>query len=194
MPASSLATAPQATATPSPSINLWDFAEACLQRTAGALHESRSATNLELSQAITAARESYANGKPLDILESLARIQGHDEAHISAAILTLGEKVSHTLSPYAPLIPFGGKFMTPSAYYEIFDYIHKLARILQSPIIYAEDMDAIGTASANPMAAAVLAEEIQSYTHKRFGIRPFVSIARLDYETWTFLTRKHFEP
>jgi hypothetical protein len=28
---------------------------------------------------------------------------------------------------------------------------------------------------------------------RRFGIRPFVTIARLDYESWTFLSRKHFE-
>jgi hypothetical protein len=60
-------------------------------------------------------------------------------------------------------------------------------------VIYAEDTDAIGTASINPFAAAILAEEIQSTVFKRFGIRPFVTIARLDYESWTFLTRKHFE-
>jgi len=30
-------------------------------------------------------------------------------------------------------------------------------------------------------------------TFKRLGIRPFVTTARLEYESWTFLTRKHFE-
>ena len=60
-------------------------------------------------------------------------------------------------------------------------------------MIYAEDTDAIGTASANPVASAILAEEIRSTVFKRFGIRPFVTAARLDYESWTFLSRKHFE-
>ena len=60
-------------------------------------------------------------------------------------------------------------------------------------MIYAEDTDAIGTASVNPVASAILAEEIRTTVFKRFGIRPFVTIARLDYESWTFLTRKHFE-
>ena len=60
-------------------------------------------------------------------------------------------------------------------------------------MVYAEDTDAIGTASANPIAAAILADEIRAQVHKRFGIRPFVTIARLEYESWTFLARKHFE-
>ena len=88
---------------------------------------------------------------------------------------------------------FAGKLIAPSAFYESFDQIHKLARLLLSPVVYAEDTDAIGTASANPVASAILAEEIGRQVYKRFGIRPFVTIARLEYESWTFLTRKHFE-
>jgi hypothetical protein len=65
--------------------------------------------------------------------------------------------------------------------------------LLLSPVVYAEDTDAIGTASINPVASAILAAEIESAVFKRFGIRPFLTIARLDYESWTFLTRKHFE-
>jgi hypothetical protein len=60
-------------------------------------------------------------------------------------------------------------------------------------VIFAEDTDTIGTASVNPMAAAILAEEIRNAVYKRVGITPFVTIARLEYESWTFLTRKHFE-
>ena len=123
----------------------------------------------------------------------MARILGHDEEHIGPAILELGDKIAATLNPFAPLIPFGGKLMAPSAFYESFDHIHKVARVLLSPVIYAEDTDAIGTASTNPVAAAILAEEIRTTVFKRFGIRPFVTVARLDYESRTFLTRKHFE-
>jgi hypothetical protein len=178
---------------PTKHADVWDFAEECLQRTAGALHETRSATPSEISQAISSARESHAIGKPADLLEALARIQGHGEEHIGAAILELGNRAASTLVPYAPLIPFAGKLIAPSAFYESFDGIHKVARAVLSPVIYVEDTDAIGTASANPIAAAILAEEIRNVVFKRFGIRPFVTIARLDYESWTFLTRKHFE-
>ena len=173
--------------------DIWDFAEECLQRTASALHETRSASPAEISQGIATARESHAAGKPADLLEALARIQGHGEEHLGPAILDLGNKTASSLTPFAPLIPFAGKLIAPSAFYESFDHIHKVARALLSPVIYVEDTDAIGTASANPIASAILADEIRNVVYKRFGIRPFVTIARLDYESWTFLTRKHFE-
>ncbi len=173
--------------------DLWDFAEICLQRTAAALREARTATPAEISQAISTARESHAREKPCDLLDTLARVQGHDEERIGPAILALGDRVAATLTPYAPLIPFAGKLIAPSAFYESFDTVHKVARVLLSPVIYAEDTDALGTASSNPVACSILADEIRSAVMKRFGIRPFVSIARLDYESWSFLTRKHFE-
>lgn len=173
--------------------DIWDFAEECLQRTAAALQECRAATPAEISQAIGMARESHAEGKPAELLELLVRSKGIGEEHMGPAILDLGNKVAATLSPYAPLIPFAGKLIAPSAFYDSFDQLHRTARALLSPVIYAEDSDSIGTASANPIASAILAEEIRTTVFKRFGIRPFVTIARLDYESWTFLSRKHFE-
>ena len=178
---------------PQSSGDLWDFAEICLAQTAAALHECRAATPSEVQQAISNARESHAEGRPADLIEVLARVQGHDEEHLGPAILELGNKISATLNPCPPLILFGGKLIAPSAFYDSFEQIHKIARILLSPVIFAEDTDAIGTASANPVASIILAEEIQSSVFKRFGIRPFLTTARLDYENWTFLTRKHFE-
>jgi len=148
---------------------------------------------MEINNAIARTRESHASGKPADLLESIARVQGHDEEHLSRAIGELGNKVAAALSPHPPLIPFAGKLIAPSAFYDSFDQIHKLARVLLSPVIYAEDTDAVGTASVNPVASALLAHEIATTVFKRFGIRPFVTVARLDYESWTFLSRKHFE-
>ncbi len=173
--------------------DLWDLAEICLQQTAEALHHARAGTPAEIAQAIAAAREDHARQKPCDLIEALARIQGHDEEHLSPVILDLGAKVAFTLTPRTSLIPFGGKLIAPSAFYDSFDQIYKIARVLLSPVIYAEDTDAVGVASANPVAASILAEEIRNLVHKRFGIRPFVTVARLDYESWTFLSRKHFD-
>jgi len=173
--------------------DLWDFAELCLQQTAEALHQTRSGTPAEISQAIAAVRENHAHRVPADLVEALARVQGHDEEHVSMAILELGNRLASTLTITAPLVPFGGKLIAPSAFYDSFDRVHKIARVLLSPVLYAEDTDAIGTASVNPIAFTVLADEIRAQVFKRFGIRPFVTIARLEYESWTFLTRKHFE-
>lgn len=196
---SSAVPSPPAEATPPPAASAAhgsaarDFAEECLLRTAEALHEARAASVIEINQAIAKTRESHAQGKPADLLETLARILGHDEERLSPAILELGNKVAQTRSPYTPLVPFAGKLIAPSAFYDSFDQIHKLARLLLSPVVYAEDTDSIGTASVNPIASAILAAEIEKVVFKRFGIRPFLTVARLDYESWTFLTRKHFE-
>ena len=171
----------------------WEFAEMCIEQTAAAIHESRAATPAELSQAMASARDFHNDNKPADLLEILARVQGHEEEHIGDALLDLAEKVASTLVPIPHLMPFGGKLMAPSAFYESFDRIHEIARVLLSPVLYAEDTDAVGTAAMNPVASVILAEEIATSVHKRFGIRPFVTVARLTYEDWSFLTRKHFE-
>lgn len=184
---------PQEPVTAQRSAGIWDFAEICLQQTVTALQQSRAGTPQEFSQAVARTREEHAKERPCDLLEMFARVQGHEEEFVSPAVLALGDRVAGTITPYAPYIPFAGKLIAPSAFYESFDQIHKIARVLLAPVIYAEDTDAIGIASANPVAASILAEEIRNSVYKRFGIRSFVTIARLDYESWTFLTRKHFE-
>ncbi len=171
----------------------WDYAELCLEQTAAAIHESGAASPTELNQAISAARECHVDDKPADLIEILARSQGHEEEHIGDIIVELANKVSATLNPIPQIMPFGGKLIAPSAFYDSFDRIHEIARILLSPVTYAEDTDAIGTASINPVASTILADEIRTAVFKRFGIRPFLTVSRLDYEDWSFLTRKHFE-
>jgi hypothetical protein len=96
------------------------------------------------------------------------------------------------IHPSPPMVPFAGKLIAPSAFYESFDQLHKSARALLSPIIYAEDTDSIGTGALNPVAARIMAEEILATVDRRFGIKPFVTAVRMDYESWSFLSRKHF--
>jgi hypothetical protein len=167
--------------------------EDCLLRTADAAYQSKAASEDEIQQAMQIARASFAQNHPADLLETLARVQGHDEEHLSRAITALGDRIANTMPHTPALIPFAGKLIAPSAFYESFDQIHRIARVLLSPVIYAEDTDAIGTASINPIASAILAERIHESVAKRVGIRPFITVARMDYENWTFLTRKHFE-
>jgi hypothetical protein len=172
---------------------IWELAETCLQRTADALHQARAGTPAEISQAITDTRESHIREKPTDLLSSLANVQSQAEENLDLIIHNLGNQIAHNLLSYAPLIPFAGKLIAPTAFYEAYPELHHLARILRAPVVYVEDTDAIGVASVNPIAASILANEIQTSLHKRFGIRPFITIARLDYESWTFLNRKHFD-
>jgi hypothetical protein len=166
--------------------------EDCLDRTGEALIATRSASHLEISHAVGSVRQAAAEGIPLDLLEAVARAQGHQEEHLGNIILGLAERLANTLNPAPPVIPFAGKLIAPSAFYESFEQLHRTARALLTPVVFVEDTDSIGVASANPIAASLLATTIQDVVFRRFGIRPFVTVARLDYESWTFLTRKHF--
>jgi hypothetical protein len=184
--------AAEETAHPSKREDLWDLAEACLQQTAEALHQARAATPVEIATGIAAVRQDHARQKPSDLVETLARITDHHEEHLSPVILEFGTKIAQTLTPYPPLIPFCGKLIVPTAFYDSFEQIRKISRILLAPVIFAEDTDAIGVASVNPVAASIMAEEIRTEIYKQTGIRPFITLARLDYDSWTFITRKHF--
>jgi hypothetical protein len=169
-----------------------EIVEECLSLTADALLATQAANKVDISHATAAAREIMAAGRPADLLEQVARIQGIADEQLPGVILTLAEAAASTLLPTPPLIPFAGKLIAPTSFYESFDQIHKLAKRLMCPVIYAEDTDSIGIGSINPIAAQILSEEILNTVDRRFGIRPFVTSVRIDYESWTSLCRKHF--
>lgn len=184
--------APEAPARP-PASTPVEIVDTCFMRTAEALSTSRMASDDEIRAALSIVRESMVNGKPLDLLETLARVQGHEEERIGAAIQTLGDAVASTMSPTPASIPFASKLIAPSTFYDSFDSMHELGKLLLTPVLFAEDTDAIGTGSINPIAAQILGMEIHRSVSKRFGIRPFITNARMEYESWAFLCRKHFE-
>lgn len=164
----------------------------CIARTAEALRSTDVATEDEIIGGLTAAREALTEDKPFELIDWIAKSRGHEDENLGGAIATLSSSVASTLSPSPPLIPFASKLIVPSAFYESFDSIHQLGRSLLAPVIFAEDTDAIGTASVNPIAALILAEEILAAVDRRFGIKPFLTVARMDYESWSSLTRKHY--
>jgi hypothetical protein len=167
--------------------------ESCLVKTAEALSQAGAASDDEIFKALTMAREAQINGKPVDLIEITARVLGHDEEHISKAISELSSAVATTMSPSPPYIPFANKLIAPSAFYESFDALHRLGKLLLVPVLYAEDTDAIATGSVNPIAAKIFSEQVYQQVSKRFGIRPFITVVRMDYESWSFVCRKHFE-
>lgn len=170
-----------------------EIADNCFVRTAQALGLARAADDDEIKAALAIVRDSMEKGKPLDLLETLARVKGHEEERISAAILTLSDAVASTMNPMPSCIPFASKLIAPSAFYDSFDSLHELGKLLLTPVIFAEDTDAIGAGSVNPIAAQILGDEIHQAVAKRFGIRPFMTVARMEYESWAFLCRKHFD-
>lgn len=170
-----------------------EIVDTCFVRTAQALSVARVANDDEIKAALAIVRDSMGKGKPLDLLETLARVKGHEEERIGTAILALSDAVASTMNPTPSCIPFASKLIAPSAFYDSFDSLHELGKLLLTPVIFAEDTDAIGTGSVNPIAAQILGEEIHQAVSKRFGIRPFVTIARMEYESWAFLCRKHFD-
>lgn len=167
--------------------------ESCLVKTAEALSQAGAASDNDIFKALTLAREAQNIGKPVDLIEIMARVLGHDEEHLSKSISELSSAVASTMSPSPPHIPFASKLIAPSAFYESFDALHRLGKSLLVPVLYAEDTDAIATGSVNPIAAKIFSEQIYQVVAKRFGIRPFITIVRMDYESWSFVCRKHFE-
>ena len=171
----------------------WALVEKSLTQTAAVLEGTGAASVTDIARGLAAVRKSIAAGRPADLLEEIARIQGHVDEQLAGAVLELGDSVAASLPHCQAVMPFAIKLITPAAFYDTFAHIHRTAKVLLAPVLYAEDTYAFGTASVNPMAAVILADEIRATVMKRFGIRPFVSIARLDYESWAFLSHKHFE-
>ena len=167
--------------------------ERCYVKTAEALSQAGAADVEDIMRALNAVRESQANGTPADMLDTLARVRGCDEEHIAAEIATLSASVASTMSPPAPSIPFGNRLIAPSAFYESFVDLHELGKVLLTPVLYAEDTDAIGIGSINPVAAKTFSDEVFKSVKKRFGVRPFLTVVSLEYDSWAFLCRKHFE-
>ncbi|RYD38010.1 MAG: hypothetical protein EOP87_02370 [Verrucomicrobiaceae bacterium] len=167
--------------------------EECLQRTASALFQTETAGKDDLIQAMHAVRQSNSQGKPADLLETLARQFHTDEDQVSAAITSYGERISATLTPNLHAIPFAGKFIAPSAFYENYPDLQRLGSALMAVVIYAEDADAIGTASINPFAAIILGEEIAAAVARRVNVRPLITSVMLDHQSWSQIIRKHFQ-
>ena len=165
----------------------------CLQRTATALYESGAATESEIQAAAHHCYQALDRSENVELIEFVARAQGYDEARIGEAIRKLADRVADTMDIPPSRIPFASKLIVPNAFYDTYPEILQICKELLCPVIYAEDTDAIGVASINPVATTLIAEKIGEITHIRIAIRPFITTALMDYESWCFVTRKHFE-
>lgn len=164
----------------------------CLNLTIEAFENSKVASGEEIARVRLRFGHALTAGEPEDLIYLLARIQGTEEERMGIETARISYAVAGVISPSPPLIPFAGKLMAPSSFYEAYTQLHELARALSSPVIYAEDTDSIGTGALNPIAARIMTDEIRAAVSRRFGIKPFTTAVRIDYDSWNFLTRKHF--
>lgn len=164
----------------------------CLDLTLEAFENSKIASGEEIARVRLRFGHAVQEEAPVDVIHLLARIQGTEEERMGIETARISHAVASVISPSPPLIPFAGKLMAPSSFYEAYTQLHELARALLSPVIYAEDTDSIGTGALNPVAARIMAKEIAAAVSRRFGITPFTTAVRTDYDSWTFLSRKHF--
>ena len=166
--------------------------EECLDKTVRAFTAASLATAEEIDRLRERFSQRIADEKPADLIEILARLQGTEEERMGIEVARISHGVASVINPSPPLIPFAGKLIAPSAFYEAYTQLHELSKALLSPVIFAEDTDAIGTGGLNPVASLIMADRILAVVNRRFAIRPFVTAVRLDYESWNFLGRKHY--
>ena len=164
----------------------------CMEKTIRAFQASGVATQEEISRLKQRYLKKIADDEPADLIYILAQLQGADEERMGIEVARIAHAVAAVINPSPPLIPFAGKLIAPSAFYEAYTQLHDLSKALLSPIIFAEDTDAIGTGALNPIASLIMGDRILSVVNRRFAIRPFVTSVRLDYESWSFLGRKHY--
>jgi len=164
----------------------------CIERTASALLESEAATSGEIEAAIVQCEQALERGDQFEFLDIIARVQGHEEEFVGEAIHKLAESVGHILAHPPVLVTFTSKLIVPNGFYDVFPEIRKACAQMQCPVVFAEDTDAIGTGSINPIASSMMADHISSVVKQKNGIRPFMTVVRLDYDSWCFLNRKHF--
>jgi len=164
----------------------------CLEKTIRAYTAADLATTIEIEKLKVRFEQKIADDQPADLVEILARLQGTEEERMGIEVARISHGIASVINPSPPLIPFAGKLIAPSAFYEAYTQLHELSKALLSPVIFAEDTDAIGTGGLNPVASLIMAERILQAVNRRFAIQPFVTAVRLDYESWNFLGRKHY--
>lgn len=164
----------------------------CLEKTIRAYTASGLATTDEIEKLKVRYAQKISDDQPADLVEILARLQGTEEERMGIEVARISHGIASVINPSPPLIPFAGKLIAPSAFYEAYTQLHELSKALLSPVIFAEDTDAIGTGGLNPVASLIMAERILQAVNRRFAIQPFVTAVRLDYESWNFLGRKHY--
>ncbi|QQL44485.1 hypothetical protein [Sulfuriroseicoccus oceanibius] len=128
----------------------------------------------------------------VEVFETIVRLSTTSPRDIPQFIRQLGDAVSKTLERNVPYVPLAGRLQKPSAFYERHDSVKPLCKALLTPILYAEESEVIGIGSINPKAAFVASELVANAVSATEPVKPFMSVVRVDYDTWKTLLEKQF--
>jgi hypothetical protein len=165
---------------------------ACASRTLDALETRGHLGRAEREQIEAVHMESLASGKGSEVFETITRLSTVPPREIPDFIAGLGLAVAKTLRERVLLMPNLARLAVPGAFYNAFPDVAMTARALLTPVLYSEDNEVIGIGSVNPIPALRLAQQVTEELPVHTGFTPFVSVVRLDYETWRTLLERHF--
>lgn len=128
-----------------------------------------------------------------DILPVMAQLRGIEEAERIEIVNKWARAIAPIVKKRYSLIPFAGKLLGNSSLFKNYGTLLKAAEMLKCPLIYSEDVDALGFGTLNPVAGARLSEFVVEYLNQQTGVSPYVSIFLLDLPTWEMICRRQFE-
>ncbi len=167
--------------------------EHALIRNLAILQQHNLASAEDCSQVAAIVRGNWEKGKGSDPIDVLARLRSGDGNMLDTSVEMIAAKVASSLSFIPTRVPFAGRLIPPTSFYEKYPQITQLARLMKVPVSYTEDLDVIGIASVNPFFANTLAEAISGELRATSPVKPIMSAVRLDYIGWVKMCEKHFK-
>lgn len=128
-----------------------------------------------------------------EIFPVMAHLRGISEDEKSVTMTKWARAITPIVKRRHPLVPFAGKIYGSSSFFGKYGAVKAAAAEVKCPLIYAEEADAVGFGTLNPVAGLRLGEFVAEYLKKKTGIQPFVSVFLLDAETWSNLNERQFD-
>ena len=127
-----------------------------------------------------------------DIFPVMSNLKQIEESKQAGVITQWGRAVAPIVKKRYSLIPFAGKLLGSSPFFENHQEVFEAARKVKCPLIYAEDTDVLGFGTLNPVAGAYFATFVTKYFQKQNGITPYISMFLLDLKTWDNVCERQF--
>lgn len=119
------------------------------------------------------------------IMPMMAELRGISDGDQSGALAGWARVMTPVLKKRYPFVPFADKVAGSSlAIFDKHPKLYEFVAELQCPLVFAEDADAIGIGSVNPVAATFVADEIVNYFVSLGEPRPFISIFLMEMRSW----------
>lgn len=163
-----------------------------LDQTSSLLEEHGLATPEELNQLRQHGLAPLQGPRPWDSLEFLAALRVRDADARPVEVERLGRALSQVMGQPLTLIPFGNRMQPPATFLEANpDLVIECKKSL-TPLLFAEESEAIGIGSINPVALRIVSKKIVANVEQRFGTKPIVSRMLLHHDGWITLCQKQF--